>query len=149
MSRCYVDMGSQIPISGIYLNTSYEGTFTTACYVNFYGNNTLGDYNDTSDITDTSSMPLLLNNQHTTSFQAGLIPTVIIANFRYVCMLVYTPSGQMLYGPVIAIQHAAGGYTNCTNGTEYSISTIRTSGLPQLTWNDAATNMITYSLSMY
>jgi len=66
MSRCNVDMGSQIPISGIYFNTSYEGTFTTACYVNFYGSNALGDYNDTSDITVTGSMSLLLNHQYTT-----------------------------------------------------------------------------------
>ena len=68
MSRCNVDMGSQIPISGIYFNTSYGGTFTRARYVNFYGSNSIGDYNDTTDIAVTGTMSLLLNNQYTISY---------------------------------------------------------------------------------
>ena len=52
-------------------------------------------------------MTLLLNNQHTTSFQTGTIPTVVTAYFRYVCIMLYVPGGQSLYHPVVAIQHAA------------------------------------------
>ena len=44
ISRCNLDMGTQITISGINFSTQYEGTFTTACYINFYGSTTTGDY---------------------------------------------------------------------------------------------------------
>ena len=123
------------------VNTTFIGyvginTNGTIC---FYGSNSISDYNNTTGTTATSTMYLLATITYNGSYytNSGVCSVTNTSSFQYYTLI--NTSGGYVTTTLFQVQHAAGGYTNIVNGTDYNITTNTAKGAPVITYIDSTT----------